>query len=606
MMTTRSAAVAESSDASTALWHLTLGFDVSGHIVATGVALARRGPIGAAVSGLLHDREDLATLAGLSVTHSNAELVAAAYERHGDRFFEALRGSFAVVLIDESRNIGIVLRDPVGSHAVFYTAVGTTLHVADRFSPLLAVDGVSPRLNRLALADDLCKRWPKPEETVYEAIKRLPHGSRLTLSANGHRADRYWNRLAGELEFLTEEESNRFDEQLERAVKRCVVAGPVGIFLSGGFDSISVAAVAADFARRSGYPDPLALSLGFPDPSCDERVVQRSVAKGLGLPITLLDFREAEGHRGFLHECLALNASLEAPINSAWMPVYMKLTERGRQQGVRTVVTGEGGDEWLNVSPYLKADLWRRGDVAGLYRMAMTWRRSFDASWWMVLKGSIWTYGLRPLAAAGIGSLAPSLWDRNRTRRLIDSDPEWLSQDPLLRREQYARALARVADSRPSQGFYVRELRTFIDDPLMSTTFEEQHLIGQRLGVRFMHPYWDPDLVEHLYRTPPEVLTRGLRTKGMVRAAVARRFPGLGLERKKKVWALSFFASTLERDAPALSRPFMDFSALGDLGVVDPVRARTFVENGFTGTPRRRVNAWRLIELESWVRSRSV
>jgi hypothetical protein len=288
------------------------------------------------------------------------------------------------------------------------------------------------------------------------------------------------------------------------------------------------------------------------------------------------------------------------------MPPYVALAERGHLQGVRTIITGEGGDEWLNVSPYVKADLWRRGDLAGIYRMAMTWRRSFDAPWSMVAKGSIWTFGLRPLVAAGIASVAPAAWDRNRTKRLLDSDPKWLSQDPRLRSEQFSRALATVADSRPPEGFYVRELRTFIDDPLMSIAFEEQHAIGQKIGVRFLHPYWDPDLVEHLYRTPPTVLTRGLRTKSMVRAAVARRFPGLGFERKKKVWALSFFATTLERDGPAVSRPYIDFSALGDLKVVDPVAARACVERGFLGTPREKVNAWRLVVLESWVRSRSV
>lgn len=605
MKTTRSATVAEPAN-QTAPWQLSLGFDASGRITATGMPLVRRGPLQAGVSGLLHDRAELAALGGLSIHHDDATLIAAAYERHGDRIFEELRGSFAVVVLDETRNAGIVLRDPVGSHAVFYAEARSTLHVADRYSALLAVPGMPRRLNRLALADDLCKRWPRAEETVYEGIKRLPHGSRLTLSPAGHRVERYWNRLSGEVEFLSEAEADRFDEQLERAVKRCVDAGPVGIFLSGGFDSISVAAVAADYARRSGHPDPIALSLGFPDPACDERVAQRSVAKALGLPITLLDFRDAEGPRGVLEGCLALNRTSEAPLNSSWMPPYMKLTERGSQQGVRTIVTGEGGDEWLNVSPYLKADLWRRGDLAGLYRMAMTWRRSFDASWPVVVKGSIWNYGLRPLVAAGIASLAPAAWDRNRTQRLIDSDPDWIARDPALRREQYARALAKVADSRPREGFYVRELRTFIDDPLMSTTFEEQHLIGQQLGVRFLHPYWDPDLVEHLYRTPPDVLTRGLRTKGLVRAAVARRFPGLGFERKKKVWALSFFAATLERDAPAISRPFIDFSALGDLGVVDPARTRAFVETAFAGTPRHKVNAWRLVVLESWVRSRSV
>ena len=61
---------------------------------------------------------------------------------------------------------------------------------------------------------------------------------------------------------------------LDQAVDRCLSTGPTGIFLSGGLDSISVAAVAAGRARQLSRPAPIAFSLGFPHPSCDERAIQ--------------------------------------------------------------------------------------------------------------------------------------------------------------------------------------------------------------------------------------------------------------------------------------------------------------------------------------------
>ena len=62
----------------------------------------------------------------------------------------------------------------------------------------------------------------------------------------------------------------RFQAALDRAVARAVDGGRAGIFLSGGLDLVSVAAVAADQAERSGHERPVALSLGFPDPACNE------------------------------------------------------------------------------------------------------------------------------------------------------------------------------------------------------------------------------------------------------------------------------------------------------------------------------------------------
>ena len=80
-----------------------------------------------------------------------------------------------------------------------------------------------------------------------------------------------------------EEELENFDALLDQAVDRCLALGPTAIYLSGGLDSISVAAVATDRARNRGLNDPLALSLHFPEPQSNEEKVQRGVARELGL-----------------------------------------------------------------------------------------------------------------------------------------------------------------------------------------------------------------------------------------------------------------------------------------------------------------------------------
>src|SRR4029079_15317523 len=97
-------------------------------------------------------------------------------------------------------------------------------------------------------------------------------------------------------EWLTDEETRRFSDVLDQAVRRCLSLGRAGIFLSGGFDSVSIAAVAADLSRKAGVEPPAALSLAFPDPTCNEQNVQRGVANALGLPFKLADFQEAACH----------------------------------------------------------------------------------------------------------------------------------------------------------------------------------------------------------------------------------------------------------------------------------------------------------------------
>lgn len=584
-------------------WVLQLTVDGVGRVEASGVPFIGRGPFQVFVDGVLHDRDELAQTAGLPRHRPDGELILAAYERYGDALIPRLRGSFAIAIVDQVRNLATVVRDPVGSHPLFYTQARSSLVLSSSQPALLAYPGVSRRLNRVALADQLCYRWPGVDETYFEALKRVAAGCRLIFEPGRVRVERHWERFDGPVDFLSAAEADRFDERLDRAVRRCFGEGRVGIYLSGGFDSVSIAAVAADYARMAGEEDPLALSLAFPHPECDEKDIQQSVAQQLDLPQELVGFHEAAGPRGLFGECLELNKRTGSPLFNTWMPGYLTLARLGRRQGVRTILTGEGGDEWLNVSPYLTADLIRRGDLAGVVRMARTWHRSFDSNWYWVARGTLWSFGVRPLASAALSAVMGDSWDRNRTARRLKADPPWVAPDRNIRAEQKRRALEKVADARPTGGFYARELRAFISDPLQTLLFEEQHEIGRSVGVRYQHPYWDADLVEHMYRTPPRILTRGNRTKGLVRAAVARRFPALGFESRRKVLAFTFFASLAQAQAKALVPRYSNFSALSDLGVVDAAQARAFLEGAFDQAKKARALAWRLIVLEAWARA---
>jgi hypothetical protein len=117
-----------------------------------------------------------------------------------------------------------------------------------------------------------------------------------------------------------------------------------------------------------------------------------------------------------------------------------------------------------------------------------------------------------------------------------------------------------------------------------------------------VHPYWDADLVAHVYRVRPERLNEHHRTKALVRQTVARRFPALGFERQKKVAAMDFFASILRREGPALGESVADFRGLASLDVVRPEGARQFMRAAWGQSARELGRAWSLVNMEVWVR----
>jgi asparagine synthetase B (glutamine-hydrolysing) len=404
------------------------------------------------------------------------------------------------------------------------------------------------------------------------------------------------------MEWLTEDQIGQFDARLDRAVDRALSAGPAGIFLSGGLDSISIAAFASDRARRSGRPGPRALSLAFPDSACDERHIQTAVARQLGMPHHLLDFWQAVGSGGLFSEALALNRDVSMPVLNIWGPAYHTLARQGRANGVRTILTGMGGDEWLSVSSMLSADLISRGDLRGLTRHVRTMMRSYSRTASQTLHNQLWSNGLRPLMSRALYRLAPGPWQRSRLGRQVRSDPAWISPDPALRTRQVERAAGSLETADPPGGFYLRELRTSLDHPLMSWELDEQYEFGKLVGVQYHHPYWDVDLVETLFKTPPALLDRGGRSKGLVREALAKRFPTLGFERQRKVAATNFFRSVVAKEGAALIDAVGDVSTLDALGVVDGPPAIAAARKAVTGTPAEWFSAWSLLNLETWAR----
>jgi asparagine synthetase B (glutamine-hydrolysing) len=588
-------------------WVLSISLDEPGQVLPGSVRWVERGPLRGFFDGLLFDRDALSRSINRDKADcSNADLVLQAYERGGEAVFQGLRGSFVVAVIDRNRGIAIVARDPVGSHPLFYAEANSRVLFATSPHPLLDQPGVSRALNRAALADHLCERWPDRHETFFAAVRRVPPGWRAVIAARRLHLEHYWDPvpLDRPIQWLTKEEAARFDDVFDLAVDRCLSTGPTGILLSGGLDSISVAAVATDRARRFGQRPPIALSLVFPDPECNERVRQASVARDLGLRQHLVDFDEAVGFRPILEQGLRLGEGLAAPIMSVWHPAYLELARRARVDGVRTILTGQGGDEWLCITPYLSADLIRRGGFAELLQLYGTFRRSYQLRPLAVIRTIFWTYGLRPLAGSAIHQLMPNAHNRNRINRQLAGDPVWVAPDRALREAQRDRADGGLTPSDPPQGFYLREIREGLDHTLISWDIEERYELEKRVGVRFLHPFWDPDFVEMLCRMPPRMLNEGGRSKGLVRGTVARRFPGLGLERQRKVSGTSFFRSLLVREGPAVADEAGDFPALSALGVVDGRATRAFVCEELKQPSRQLYRVLQAIKLEMWVRSR--
>jgi asparagine synthetase B (glutamine-hydrolysing) len=504
------------------------------------------------------------------------------------------------------------VRDQLGLHPLFYSLVGDDVLLSSSIDLLTAQPAVTPRLNRAAIADFLRQRWLIKEETVYERVSRVPPGHLLRVDRGGARLVRYWNPelpTAGQ-GWNEKEETERFEFLFDQAVQRGFARGPVGIYLSGGLDSVSVAAIAADDSPAAGLPPPVALSLAFPDPQCNEEDSQRHIAKSLGLPHVIVDLDDTVRPQGLIQRALDLSAARDVPLVNLWSPAYHYLAREARRLGCRTILTGSGGDEWLCVSPLYGADLVRRGDLAGLYRLWRVTQRSHRMTPAQSLRAAVWTFGLRPMlgiaARRGLARLAPGLLAARMQR--VSAMQEWLAPDAALRRQLEERSqlyFDQLYDG--SVSYYEYECRRALDHPLVAVEYEEWFEDSRLLGVGIHHPFLDVELSEFLFRAQPEVLNRGDRSKGLVRYTLDRRFPQLGFEGHKKVSAVDYFTQVALAQVPEAWARMGGIRALGELGIVDTARIGADGEAIVGSTPvRRAALLWDMLNLEAWVRTHVV
>jgi asparagine synthase (glutamine-hydrolysing) len=563
------------------------------------------------LDGVLHNRAELgARPAEASAARPEAaDVVLNAYVRFGAAVLEKLRGIYALVIWDGAAGRLLFARDPAGIHPFFYTDAGDELLVSTCTESLLRHPSVLRTVSRSALADHLCHGYPqKVEETYYSGIRRLPPGHALQADGAARRVFRYWDPAPPErpIEWAREEELEGLQGLLRGAVDRCLELGTAGIYLSGGLDSATVAVLASDGSRDRGLPPPLALSLVFPHPECNEEVVQRTVAARLALPQIVASFDEAAGARGLLAAALTLSSEWPWPLPNLFEPGFQYLGAEARRRGCQVVLNGGGGDEWLALSPDYARDLVRKRDAAGLYRLWDARRRYLPLSPLSVGRSIVWRSGVRPLLRDAVASRVPRAFDAHRRRRRADSIPRWLAPDPQIRRELHERAEAEAQEA-PMAEHYLVEKRRTLDHPLEALVMDDLFVAGQRVGLRMLQPLWDVDVVDLLYRTPPGMLIRGGREKGLVRDLLASRFPELGREWVKTVFMDGFLRSVVLREGPEAWRRLGGTPALAEVGLVDPERLRSFVEERLSdgGHPTHEIRRiWNILSLEAWLRPR--
>jgi asparagine synthase (glutamine-hydrolysing) len=557
--------------------------------------------------GLLHTRREWLHDFSLP-TASDALLVLHAYLRWGEGVLERVKGLFALIVWDGGKDLLLCARDPHGMHPCFYADAAGDLFLSASAEALARHPRIPGTVDRVAMADHLCHRWPSLESTYFEAVRRLPGGYALRVHEGKRTVARYWDPIppGRPIDYISDEEAGRFTELLDQAVNRCLPRGPAAIYLSGGLDSVSIAAVAQQQLHDQNHGSLLALSLVFEHPDANEEETQRAVASRLGLTQKVVTVSDAVGPSGLVADAIEMSASRSAPMMNLWNPAYAYLARYATKQGCEVILTGNGGDEWLEAGVHHSRLALQRLDFATVYRLWACMQRSYPYSKGTVARNLLWTFGLRPILGDGarriLGRTAPGVLARRERRRFAEATPQWIAPDSGLRDLMLERYRAHKRTPR----------RGALDNPMVAYDLEEFYESGRQLGIPLLHPFWDADLTAFLARVPPRLLMRDGYSKGVVRQSLRQRFPQLGFDRARKVTASGFYRSVLVREGVDAWRRMGGARALAEIGVVDGAALDRHMDDlfrrgdtGLSGSDTGMTyQIWYVLTTEAWLRPR--
>ena len=524
---------------------------------------------------------------------SDTEILPHLYEEYGDDMMSHINGMFAFALWDSKRRRLLIARDRFGEKPLYWGVFDKTLLFASEPKVLLAHPSVKPSLNLQALRQYLSFDYIPAPLSIYEGVNKLPAAHKLVVEDGRVTVEPYW-----QLSYKTvspvpseREAAERLQELLADSVRMRLVSDvPLGVLLSGGVDSSSIAALAV----RASSEAVKTFSISFAEASFDESTYARAVAKFLG----------TDHHEERLSANLAANLVSEI---GSWMdepfsdpslvPTY--LLSRFTRKHVTVALGGDGGDELFAGYPmyggHRVAEIYKHVPsvlrsrlIEPLVRLlpVKTKNLSLDykalrfvngAKYDTVARHHVWFGSFTPeeqqqlLTADALAQTDNDIYRDARSLMLLCDDTDLIKQMQNL----------------DTQLYLAEDILTKVDRASMAVSLE----------VRA--PFLDHRVAEFAASLPSSYKLRGLKTKYILKRAVKELLPRFVTRRSKKGFGVPV-AEWLKVKLRPLARDLLSPERVRRAGVFNPEFVTRLQDEHERGVANHRKLLWTLLMFELW------
>ena len=530
-------------------------------------------------------------------THCDTETILHLYEEHGHDCVHSLRGMFAFAIWDQRKRELFIARDRLGVKPLYYVHTPDgSLFFASEIKSLLEAKAVTSRLNYSALPDYLANHGTSGDETLFEAVKRLPPGHWLSWKAGEIKIQQYWNvtvpQERGE-ERSDDDLIAEWSELFRTSVRLRLMADvPLGMFLSGGIDSSAIAAVMSELVK-----EPIkTFSVAFEEREANELAYARLVANKFKTEhhevlLTPTEFFSALPQMVW-HE----DEPLAHPSS-----VALHFVSRLAAKHVKVVLTGEGSDELLAGYGRYSKTLFNLAAGSKYDQLPSTFQN--------IVKGGI--HLLPPASKArqkllrtflALPSNIESLYFDNFAVFTASMQEQLLSSDtkrqvgtiqPYKRLRQYFEEAE--TGSILNRMLYA-DIKTYLQELLM-----KQDQMSMSASIESRVPFLDHQLVEFSFKLPERLkLRRGVNTKYVLRQAMKNILPKEILHRGKMGFPVPV-GKWFRGEFKYLIDEYVLGPRASERGIFDQKYLKTLVASHDAGEDHSE-RLWAMVNFEMWQR----
>lgn len=518
-------------------------------------------------------------------SESDTEVLLYMLIRFGTSAFQHLRGMFALAFYDTHEKKMIVARDAFGKKPLYYHHSGDTFIFASEPKAILASTYVPAQLDVSVVAPYLLHEYCPPSVSGFEGISAVGAGQYMEITQTGTSSAAWWKpTTVPKYQESFQKALSTFDELLGNAVARRMVADvPVGLFLSGGLDSSTIAWYMRQI-KKSGEIH--SCSVAFDDDSFNEEHVASQVAQEVGLTHHRILFTKDS----FLQSIDELVPLIDIPFaDSSLLPTYA--VSKLAKEHMKVVLDGDGSDELLGgygtFQAYEVASnlTWVPKDVWSVIEHGVDNVFSVSHSYFS-LDFKIKSF-LRGVSYPPMRNLQVWLgaFTEHEILALLNKKDDALNVFEFVDSVQYPGGVENFdkASLYHIASYLSEDILVKLDRATMA------------VGLEARTPFLDTDVAEFLLRLPSSYK----KNKRILRELMRGRLPDIVITRKKQGFGIpisSWFAKDL--------RPFVERvlspEAIAEVGLFRYQYIRTIIDEHCSMKQDHRKKIWALIAFQLW------